>query len=52
MFSLADVLMKDKKMLNKKQMMKELAEYENLIRAMGALFYTSKSMQNVVPCVF
>jgi hypothetical protein len=44
MFSLSDVLMKNKKLLSKKLMMKELAEYENLIRAMGALFYTSKSM--------
>ncbi len=33
-------------------MMDELAEYENLIRAMGALFYTSKRMSDIVPCVF
>ena len=33
-------------------MMNELSEYDNLIRAMGALFYTSKKMSEVVPCVF
>jgi hypothetical protein len=35
---------KNNKLLSKEKMMKELAEYENLIRAMGALFYTSKRM--------
>ena len=39
-------------MISKNQMMDELAEYENLIRAMGALFYTSKRMSDIVPSVF
>ncbi len=38
--------------MNKNQMMEELSEYDNLIRAMGALFYTSKRMQETIPCVF
>ena len=33
-------------------MMDELSEYDNLIRAMGALFYTSKKMGDLVPCIF
>jgi hypothetical protein len=33
-------------------MMNELSEYDNLIKAMGALFYTSKKMREVIPCVF
>mmetsp|Transcript_14619 Transcript_14619/g.14248 ORF Transcript_14619/g.14248 Transcript_14619/m.14248 type:complete len:109 (+) Transcript_14619:193-519(+) len=33
-------------------MMDELAEYDNLIRALGALFYTSKKMTDLVPCIF
>jgi hypothetical protein len=33
-------------------MMKKLADYDNLIAAMGALFYTSKRMGDTVPCVF
>jgi hypothetical protein len=33
-------------------MMDELAEYDNLIRAMGAFFYTSKRMSDLIPCVF
>ena len=33
-------------------MMNELSEYDNLIKAMGALFYTSKKMGEVIPCVF
>ena len=32
--------------------MDELSEYDNLIRAMGALFYTSKRMSEAVPCIF
>ncbi len=32
--------------------MDELSEYDNLIRAMGALFYTSKRMSDIIPCVF
>ena len=30
----------------------KLEEYDNLISAMGALFYVSKKMTGVVPCVF
>jgi hypothetical protein len=52
MFSLEDVLFRGGKLLNKNQMMNELQEYDNLIRAMGALFYTSKRMGEIVPCVF
>jgi hypothetical protein len=33
-------------------MMEELSEYDNLIKAMGALFYTSKRMSEAVPCIF
>lgn len=33
-------------------MINELAEYDNLIKAMGALFYSSKRMQDLVPCLF
>lgn len=32
--------------------MEELAEHDNLIKAMGACFYTSKKMSDIVPCVF
>ena len=32
--------------------MEQLQEYDNLIRAMGALFYTSKRMGDLVPCIF
>ena len=32
--------------------MHELTEYDNLIRAMGALFYTQKKMSNLIPCMF
>jgi hypothetical protein len=33
-------------------MMDELSEYDNLIKAMGALFFTSKKMGNIIPCIF
>jgi hypothetical protein len=33
-------------------MMEELAEYDNLIKAMAALFFTSKKMSEAVPCIF
>jgi len=33
-------------------MMEELSEYDNLIKAMGALFYTSKNMSEAIPCIF
>ena len=52
MFSLQNVIAKNKRLLGKKEMMQELSEYDNLIKAMGALFYTSKRMGNVVPCIF
>ena len=45
------MIAKNKKLLGKHQMMDELSEYDNLIRAMGALFYTSKKMSNIVPCI-
>jgi len=32
--------------------MEKLSEYDNLINAMGALFYTSKKMVSQVPCIF
>ena len=32
--------------------MQKLEEFDNLINAMGALFYASKRMQTQVPCVF
>ena len=32
--------------------MKKLEQFDNLINAMGALFYASKRMQTQVPCVF
>lgn len=32
--------------------MEELSEYDNLIGAMGALFYTSKRMGEIMPCIF
>ncbi len=32
--------------------MEELSIYENLITAMGALFYISKRMNERVPCIF
>ena len=51
-FSLQNLLTKNKILLSKQEMMESLAEYDNLIKAMGALFYTSKRMTNVVPCVF
>lgn len=52
MFSLEDILFKGGHLVSKNQMMEELQEYDNLIRAMGALFYTSKRMGEVMPCVF
>ena len=32
--------------------MVKLEQFDNLINAMGALFYASKKMQTQVPCVF
>ena len=39
-------------MMSKNQMIEELQEYHNLVRAMAALFYISKLMGEVIPCVF
>ena len=39
-------------MISKNQMMEELAEYDNLIKAMAALFFTSKKMSEAIPCIF
>lgn len=52
MFSLDTILFRGNKLMNKNQMMEELSEYDNLIRAMGALFYTSKKMGEEIPCIF
>ena len=55
MFSLDAVLFTrdGKSMLSKNQMIEELSEYENLIRALGALFYTTKRMgSEIMPCAF
>jgi hypothetical protein len=52
MFSLQNIIVKNGKLLGKRQLMEELTEYDNLIRAMGALFYTSKQMTDTVPCIF
>ena len=55
MFSLQNVLMSPThagQFLEKRVMMDQLGEYENLIRAIGALQYTSRNMANVVPVVF
>ncbi len=38
--------------MNKNQMMEELSIYENLISAMGALFYINKRMSEKIPCIF
>ena len=40
------------RLLPKKQLMRKLEEFDNLINAMGALFYASKRMQTQVPCLF
>ena len=32
--------------------MEELSIYENLIAAMGALFYVNKRMNEKIPCIF
>lgn len=55
MFSLQNVLMSPEKQdqfLNKENMMDQLGEYDNLIKAIGALQYTSKYMANIVPLAF
>jgi hypothetical protein len=55
MFSLQNVLMSsesNEKFLEKKSMMNQLGEYDNLIKAIGALQYTSKYMANIVPLAF
>lgn len=52
MFSLDNILFRGGKLMNKNQMMEELSIYENLIAAMGALFYVSKRMNEKIPCIF
>jgi len=52
MFSLDTILFKGGSLISKNQMMEELAEYDNLIKAMAALFFTSKRMGETVPCIF
>ena len=44
--------MKNKKLLPRREMMENLVEYDNLIKAMGSLFYVSKRISDTVPCVF
>ena len=51
-FSLQNVIMHKNRLMKKSKMIDELAEYDNLIKAMGAFFYTSKKMSDVVPVVF
>ena len=38
--------------LPKEQLMAKLEQFDNLINAMGALFYASKRMTSQIPCVF
>lgn len=55
MFSLQSVLMSPThhgQFLEKRIMMDQLGEYENLIKAIGALQYTSRYMAHVLPVVF
>ena len=52
MFSLDNILFRGGKLMNKNQMMEELSIYENLISAMGALFYVNKRMNEKIPCIF
>jgi hypothetical protein len=54
MFSLQNVLMspQDNNLLEKREMMDRLGEYDNLIKAIGALQFTSKYMSNNVPIIF
>jgi len=40
----------DGEFLPKMKLMSKLEEYDNLINAMGALFYVSKRMVNQIPC--
>ncbi|CDW74649.1 UNKNOWN [Stylonychia lemnae] len=51
-FSLQNILFKGNKLISKNQMMDELQDYDNLIKAMGALFYASKRAQDQIPCIF
>jgi len=38
--------------LDKRIMMDQFGEYDNLIKAIGALQYTSRYMANIVPVIF
>lgn len=42
----------DNNLLEKREMMDRLGEYDNLIKAIGALQFTSKYMSNNVPIIF
>ena len=53
MFSLEDVLVSpDGKFYEKPVMMEKLIEYDNLIKAIGALQYVSQNITNLVPLCF
>lgn len=52
MFSLESVLMSDDQFHQKDIMMEKLSEYDNLIKAIGALSFVQHQMANKVPLVF
>jgi len=55
MFSLGHILMRSDDpadFLPQDEMMEKLRPYDNLIKSIGALQYTSKYMQNQVPLIF
>lgn len=41
-----------KQFLPKNVIMEQLREYNNLIKSIGALQFTSKNMQNIIPVIF
>ena len=51
MFSLESVLMSDDQFHKKDIMMEKLSEYDNLIKAIGALSFVQHQMANKVPLV-
>ena len=52
MFSLESVLMSEDQFHQKDVMMEKLSEYDNLIKAIGALSFVQHQMANKVPLVF
>ena len=55
MFSLEDVLMSPRNpglFLEKRIMMEQLSEYDNLIKAIGALSFVQQQMANKIPLIF